>query len=256
MSHSSLQIFQPVTGTNKSEAIASQIEAAIATEQLASGERLPSERSLQQLFETSRGAVREALRLLRQKGVVEARKGAQGGHFIKKVNINDAIDHLAGMIQQQQMPFGKVLEFQYAMDQAVLISAITHGTEDEISTLFRLAEELTELCHLPEPEFSQISTVDKKLNLIMVQMTRNPFFEWMMRTVQLAFRAYEFVLYEDDFIRPQIALNWKNTAQAVKNRDVQKALGLYGHWYAMLEQCLTEKFGAACFAGTPGVQYQ
>jgi len=71
--------FQPVTGTNKSEAIRLQIEAAILDNVFLPGDRLPSERELQDAFKTSRGSVREALGALKQKGLLEARKGARGG---------------------------------------------------------------------------------------------------------------------------------------------------------------------------------
>ncbi len=77
----------------------------------------------------------------------------------------------------------------------------------------------------------------------MVEMADNPFFQWMMRSVQLAFRSYEFVVYQTPELRLEIARNWRSTVEAVRNRDLQKATRLYGHWYILLEQCLKDKFG-------------
>lgn len=76
---SSLHRFHPVIGANKAEAIGLQIEAAILDKVFKAGDRLPSERELQEAFQTSRGSVREALRTLRQKGLLDAKKGAKGG---------------------------------------------------------------------------------------------------------------------------------------------------------------------------------
>ncbi len=235
--------FQPVTGSNKSEAIGLQIEAAILDKTFKPGDKLPSERKLQDTFKTSRGSVREALRALRQKGLVDAKKGAKGGYYVREVDINEAIDHLAVMIKQQEIPLAKLLEFQYAMDQAVLSSAMTNAAPSDIHRLEELAEELVVLCSSHDPDFEQISATDKKLNLLMVEMTDNPFFEWMMRTVQLTFRSYEFVVYQTPEVRMEIALNWKSTAKALGNRDIQKAARLYGHWYVLLEQCLEKQLG-------------
>ncbi len=249
-----LHQFLPVTGTNKSEAIGLQIEAAILDKIFKPGDRLPSERELQDAFQTSRGSVREALRALRQKGLLDAKKGAKGGYYVRERDINEAIDHLAVMIKHQEMPLEKLLEFQYAMDQAVLASAISNADDGHIDHLSQLACNLVSLCSAPEPDYEQISATDKKLNLLMVEMTDNPFFEWMMRSVQLTFRSYEFVVYQTQAVRMEIALNWKSTADAMRARDFPKATRLYGHWYVLLEQCLKEKFGEAAFLRDPSSQ--
>jgi DNA-binding FadR family transcriptional regulator len=243
--------FTPVTGTKKAEAIRLQIEAAIQDNVFMPGDRLPSERELQDAFKTSRGSVREALGALKQKGLLEARKGARGGYYIREIDINDTIDQLAVMIKHQQMPLAKLLEFQYAMDQAVLAAAVTNGKPSDIDQLDALADELVVLCGSQDPDYKQISAFDKKLNLLMVKMTKNPFFEWMMRSVQLTFRSYEFVVYQTPSVRNAIALNWKNVAKAVRNRDFQRATRLYGHWYVLLEQCLRKQFGDTVFEDTP-----
>ena len=239
--------FKPVTGTNKSQAIRLQIEAAILDNVFLPGDRLPSERELQDAFKTSRGSVREALGALKQKGLLEARKGARGGYYIREMDINDTIDQLAVMIKHQQMPLAKLLEFQYAMDQAVLAAAVTNGEPSDMDSLDAMADELVLLCQAANPDYKQISTIDKELNLLMVKMTKNPFFEWMMRSVQLTFRSYEFVVYQTPTVRNAIALNWKNVALAARERDFQRATRLYGHWYVLLEQCLRKQFGDTVF---------
>lgn len=236
-------IFQPVTGGNKSEAIVLQIEAAIVGGNYQTGDRLPSERHLQNLFNTSRGAVREALHALRQKGLLETRKGSKGGYYIKEVDINEAIDHLALMITKQSVPLGKLLEFQYAMDKAVLFSAVNNAVESEIDRMAELAQQLNVLCNEENPDFEQIASIDNQLNLMLVEMSGNPFYAWIMRSVQLSFRDYEFIVYKGTATRKQIGLNWQNTAKALRTKDVQKALRLYGHWYVILEQCLEKHHG-------------
>ena len=236
-------IFHPVTCANKSEAIGLQIEAAVLDKTFKPGDRLPSERELQETFKTSRGSVREALRTLRQKGMLEAKKGAKGGYYVRELNINEAVDNLAVMIKQQEMPLDKLLEFQYAMDQAILVPAMANASQTQIHRMTQLADQLVDLCNGKDPDFQQISTIDKALNLLMVEMADNPFFEWMMRSVQLAFRSYEFVVYQTLTVRLEIAQNWKSTAEAVRDRDLPKATRLYGHWYILLEQCLKESFG-------------
>jgi GntR family transcriptional repressor for pyruvate dehydrogenase complex len=69
------RIFQDVTR---------QIEEAILSRQLKAGDRLPSERELQETFRVSRGTLREALRVLEQKGLVTIKTGAKGGAVVRE----------------------------------------------------------------------------------------------------------------------------------------------------------------------------
>ena len=57
------------------EQIVQQIEDSILKGQLKEGEQLPAERELAQQFGVSRTAVREAVKTLREKGLVEAYAG-------------------------------------------------------------------------------------------------------------------------------------------------------------------------------------
>jgi len=77
-------MFSPVQIGRAGEDIALQIEAAILEERILPGERLPSERELQVQFKTGRGVIREAIRALKQKGLIEIRKGGKGGAYVKK----------------------------------------------------------------------------------------------------------------------------------------------------------------------------
>ncbi len=56
-----------------------QIQDAILTRELPPGSKLPAERELKEMFNTSRGTLREALRVLEQKGLIEIKLGVNGG---------------------------------------------------------------------------------------------------------------------------------------------------------------------------------
>src|SRR5262245_61768856 len=65
------------------EHIVGQIEHAIYDGRLQAGDKLPPERQLVREFGTSRVAVREALRTLEHRGLLEVRQGATGGYFVR-----------------------------------------------------------------------------------------------------------------------------------------------------------------------------
>lgn len=66
--------------------IVAHIERAIYDGRIECGDRLPSERELGRRFGASRVAVREALRALEDRGLLEVRQGSAGGHFVRTVD--------------------------------------------------------------------------------------------------------------------------------------------------------------------------
>jgi DNA-binding FadR family transcriptional regulator len=73
-------MYLPIQTERLYERIVSQIEQRIEAGELKVGDQLPSERELAEQFTVSRTAVREAVKALRQKGLVEIRPGR--GTFI------------------------------------------------------------------------------------------------------------------------------------------------------------------------------
>src|ERR1700757_1548793 len=64
------------------EPVADQIRQAIFRGLIRPGHKLPSERELAEHFQTSRLALREALRALEKEGLVIIKRGAGGGAFV------------------------------------------------------------------------------------------------------------------------------------------------------------------------------
>ena len=68
-------MYLPIQSNKIFEQIAEQIEQRILSGELRSGDRLPTERELSEQFHASRTAVREAMKTLAQRGLVDMRPG-------------------------------------------------------------------------------------------------------------------------------------------------------------------------------------
>ena len=79
-----------------------QIQAAILDGRLQPGDKLPSQRELVDMFQTSRASIREALRVLEQKGLVEVKLGVSGGAVIKTADTEPLTDVLTLLLQQKK----------------------------------------------------------------------------------------------------------------------------------------------------------
>ena len=134
--------FAPVNLGRAGEEVALQIEAAIIEGQLKPGDRLPSERELQGQFNTSRGVIREALQALKQKSLIEIKKGAKGGAFIREVEVATVGESLALFIKRQPMSPYHLIEFRESLDRTITPLAIARGSREEKEELLEKARKL------------------------------------------------------------------------------------------------------------------
>ncbi|MFE5708678.1 FadR/GntR family transcriptional regulator [Rhodococcus koreensis] len=76
------QIYRSLPEIERADAIVDRISKAIALGLLKVGERLPPEAALSEMFGVGGATLREALAELRERGVVETRRGRSGGTFV------------------------------------------------------------------------------------------------------------------------------------------------------------------------------
>ncbi len=236
-----VELFTPAQVGRASEDIALQIEAVIVEGRITPGENLPSERELQGLFKTGRGVIREALRALKQKGLIEVRKGAKGGAFVKQLDVSNISESLALFLKQNRTDPNHVIEFRESLDRTITTLAIARGSEEEKNILLAKAMELEKLLCQQDPEMERISELDRELNVQLATMSRNPIFEWLMRAIQLGFSSHDYALYDDPDYRIKTAANWSETAREVALGEPLRAIGCISQHYSMLRRCVEEK---------------
>lgn len=241
--------FLPVQGKRASEDVLLQIEAAILSGRIAAGERLPSERELQSQFQTGRGVVREALRALRQKGLIEVRKGASGGAFVKEIEVSNVSESLALFLKQHSLDPEMLIEFRENLDRSITALAIARADDEKKRELLEKAEALEAALRQPEPDMALLAEADRELNIMLASMTGNPIYEWIMRALQQGFSSYDFALYQDDAYRMDTICNWADTARAIARGEPVQALSYIGLHYALLRRRL-KKNGAQPAAET------
>src|SRR6202050_1503564 len=99
---STTPVYRAVKASRLFELIVQQVEDSITKGQLKPGDQLPAERDLAQSFGVSRTAVREAVKTLREKGLVEAFSGR--GTFVTNGTsqaIRQSLDLMIRINQQE-----------------------------------------------------------------------------------------------------------------------------------------------------------
>lgn len=243
-------LFTPAQVGRAGEDVALQIEAAILNEKIMPGEGLPSERELQVQFQTGRGVIREAMRALKQKGLIEIRKGAKGGAYVKQIDVANVSESLALFLKQQHVGLADIAEFRESIDRTITILAIARADAAEKQQLVAEVEKLRECLEQPEPDMGALGEIDRELNIRLAKMTGNPIFEWIMQALQLGFSSQDYALYDDPDYRQKTVENWAETARHIAVDEPLRALSSIGAHYAMLQRCVEE----ACSSREAAVQ--
>lgn len=136
--------WKPLARMRTHEQVVAEIEHRLVVGTLKAGDRLPPERQFAEALGVSRGAVREALRILEAIGVVEAGTGtgpASGSRIVK--------DSVAGMamvlrIHLQLASFSEddLTEVQLLIERLAARKAADNATIEDISVLRALVDQM------------------------------------------------------------------------------------------------------------------
>ena len=130
---------EPVRSTRIYEEIVRQVKQLIGEGRLKSGDRLPPERDLAEKFMVSRTSVREALRALQSRGLIEIRAGE--GAYIRDVSVETLIEPLALVILPHREAVGELFEARRLLEPAIAALAARRATREEIQEMERILED-------------------------------------------------------------------------------------------------------------------
>jgi len=128
-------MFKKVEQNRVFHGVVAQLEEAILDGRLQPGEKLPSERELKETFQVGRGAVREALRVLEQKGLLEIRLGAHGGAIVTPPSGEPMLESLSLLVQRKEIPFEDIEEFRSTVEGRIASLAAQRRTTEDIDRL-------------------------------------------------------------------------------------------------------------------------
>lgn len=171
--------FEKVSTKKVSEFIREQLEEAIILKELMSGEQLPSERELAEIFNASRITVREALAGLESKGLIQKRVGAKGGTFIQPVTANSH-KRTAEEIKRDWELMLQVFEYRKIIEPEGAFLAAERITAGELDQLQSYLDQSLE----PECTREWFRALDVKFHLAIAKASGNPYLESAVRHIR------------------------------------------------------------------------
>ncbi len=107
---------------------------------LKGGDPIPTEAELAEGLGVSRTAVREGLKSLESLGIIEVKPGV--GRFLKNFNFDSILDNLTYSIEMDVRDFRDILEIRIALESSFIGDYIHSYTEDQLSELERIIDEM------------------------------------------------------------------------------------------------------------------
>ncbi len=159
------------TGLTLSQKIERKIEEAIRQKKLLPGSKLPTEKELCAQFAVSRTALREALRRLSARGLIDIRKGS--GMYITELKIEDAINslHLYYDLNFNSNLILQIIEARRLFEPEIARLAAQNRSEDDIKKLQKNMTEL-EKCN---PDNTQLEVdLINRFHMTLAKSTGNP----------------------------------------------------------------------------------
>jgi GntR family transcriptional regulator, transcriptional repressor for pyruvate dehydrogenase complex len=159
------------TGLTLSQKIERKVEEAIRQKKILPGTKLPSEKELCAQFAVSRTALREALRRLSARGLIDVRKGS--GIYITELKIEDAINslHLFYDLRFNSDLILQIIEVRRLFEPEIARLAARNRTENDIKTLQKNLADL-ERCN---PDNTQLEVdLINRFHMNLAKATCNP----------------------------------------------------------------------------------
>ena len=176
-------MFQAAKQTKVFQDVVEQIQGAILDGRLKTGDTLPSERQLKEMFNISRGTLREALRVLEQKGLIEIKLGVGGGSVVKDVNAEQVSESLGLLIQSQKVSLKHLAEFREDVEGIVAAHAAKRNTDADIKQLKKLVEAAGKCVDGGAAQRDAFIDIDKQIHMTLARVAENPIYISVLHSV-------------------------------------------------------------------------
>jgi GntR family transcriptional regulator, transcriptional repressor for pyruvate dehydrogenase complex len=211
-------IYRAVRASRLFEQIVKQVEESILKGRLRPGEQLPAERDLAQKFGVSRTAVREALKTLREKGLVEAYSGR--GTFVTSGTskaIRQSLDVMVRINPQEGLLH--LAELRQMLEPEIAARAATRIDEQLLATMQEAVAQMD--AYLEDPDGYVEADLD--FHLALAEAVGNPLILSLLDSIVGMLRAQRMRIFKVEGGPERGQFHHKRILAAIETRDAEDA---------------------------------
>jgi GntR family transcriptional repressor for pyruvate dehydrogenase complex len=190
------------------------IRRYIVEQRLKPGDPLPSERQIHEQLGISRAPVREALRVLQNVGLIEARQGK--GLFVKELDLRPLADAFAFHLSLvDRDSFGHLFELRQMLELGAAEAAALKRTDDDLTAMAAVVEAMRERLRNHEP----VAEEDLRFHELIVRAAHNPLVEHLYASMAPFLANLRVMAPGDDLLVEDVA-DHVAIFNAIERRDV------------------------------------
>ncbi|MEO3938791.1 GntR family transcriptional regulator [Dermatophilaceae bacterium Soc4.6] len=126
----------PAVRASATASVADRLVTGIAIGAFSPGERLPAERELAQRLEVSRATLRQALHQVAEQGLIEVRRGRDGGSFVAAVSWERVAPEVARRVLQHELPrLVDLFDYRCLVEGMIARAAAERRSDDDVAQL-------------------------------------------------------------------------------------------------------------------------
>jgi GntR family transcriptional repressor for pyruvate dehydrogenase complex len=211
-------MYTPIQSERLYEQILQQIEQRIVSGELKVGDQLPSERELAEQFGVSRTAVREAIKALREKGLVEILVGR--GTFIANGTPN-VVRHTLDLLMKVDSAKGflNLVELREIMEPDIAALAATRITDEYIAAM----QEAMDKMEAAMDNVEEFVEADLDFHLALAEATQNPIIPALLDPIIELMREQRILITLINGVAQHGQYNHKIIIDAIKRGDPDAA---------------------------------
>ena len=224
-------MFKSVRPDRISQTIVDQIKEAIFQKRIKTGDKLPSERQMMEQFETSRVTVREALKNLENSGILDIRRGTQGGAFVRDPDVKFISGFLQDMFSMGNITVFDLTEARMAVEPFSVKIATERIKEDSLEQIKQNIRETRECLKSHHATNARLLTLE--YHRLIAQASGNPVIFFMVdsimdimennvSTIGIPAESIEKTLYYHESIYDAVMKRDPHRAQALMLKHIQE----------------------------------
>lgn len=171
----SARLFRSSEKPTAVDRVVQKFKDLLLNRELRPGDRIPNEKELAESFHTSRGSVREAIKVLASCGILKVRWGE--GTFVSNSMSDSVYDQILFSLLTDDRDKKKLLEFRTIMEIGIVELAITYATVEDLAAIEQAHAAMVDLIESPERDRSAITNADLGFHQAIARSTHNPMLE-------------------------------------------------------------------------------
>ena len=199
--------------------VVKEIREMCLSDEIAIGEKLPTEKKLGETLNVGRSTVREALRILQAMGILEMRQGK--GAFLKSKNLGDA-SAITKWFREHEIQLRDFMEVRMTLEPLAVKLAIERGTETELTEVAEIQKTFEQAQE--NKDVINLAISDEAFHNAIVKATHNKLLIIINQNIANAFAEYRTKSFASKKTASHALEPHRAILSALQRRDVEDAM--------------------------------